>query len=155
MSRLILASLVAIVAAHIFPATAQSAFRAPKIAAEEVVSLAAPLEKFTGPKVDALGRVRVGDVRELPKAVDIGAWVPTAGGFVARLRATSAGAEGLRVKLALDAVPGLFEVRVQGADPTQVETMEIDPTLGPEAWTPWTVGETQLIELYSRVLPSP
>ena len=93
-------------------------------------------------------------MREFGKAASVGAWLPAAGGYVARFSATSAGALGLRVRLDLGAVPGEMEIRVQGDDPARIETMILDPLLGPEAWTPWTEGATQVVEIYSRVAPS-
>src|SRR5204862_5180389 len=67
---------------------------------------------------------------------------------------TSETAVGLRVRLDLGAVPGVMAMHVQGDDSAKVESMDIDPVLGPESWTPWTEGTTQLIEIYSRVKPS-
>ena len=136
------------------PALARDAFLASGMAAVDAVSLEAPAEKNAAPRVDAAGRLRVGSVRALAKSEAVTAWTPIAGGFVARLRASSADAEGLRVRLDLGAMPGVMEARVQGSDATRVETMTLDPALGPEAWTPWTEGASQLIELYSRVAPS-
>ena len=154
MFRALLSTALAAVAAFALPAAAEGTFRAPKIAPVEAVSLPAPAAKAAAPKVDAIGRYRVADVRELPKSAEVGAWVPAAGGFVARLRATSEAAEGLRVKLDLGTVPGAMEVRVQGSDPAAVESMTLDPMAGPEAWTPWTEGSSQLIEIFSPVLPA-
>jgi hypothetical protein len=57
------------------------------------------------------------------------------------------------VKLDLGAVPGALEIRVQGAD-GRVESMVADPVLGAEAWTPWTEGASQVIEVFSRFLPA-
>ena len=155
MLRAVFSSLAAVAAAAAFPAIASGVFRAPQVAPVEVVALPAPAQKSTGPRVDAAGRLRVGDVRELPKSAAIGTWTKVSGGYVARLRATSQEALGLRVKLALGTVPGAMELRAQGTDPTQVETMVIDPLDGPAPWTPWTEGETQVLEIFSPVLPSP
>ena len=47
-----------------------------------------------------------------------------------------------------------MQLRVQGDDASRVESMTLDPLAGPEAWTPWTEGETQVIEIFSAVLPS-
>lgn len=143
------ASLVA--SAH---AAAEPAFRAPQLLPAQVVTFE-PLqeEKILAPRVDASGRLRVGTVRALPKAARIEAWTPMAGGFLARIRMTSQGAVGLRVKLELGTVPGAMEVRAQG-DTGKVETMVVDPAFGNEAWTPWTEGDTQLLEIFSLVAPS-
>jgi lysyl endopeptidase len=137
------------------PAFAQDRFRAPRIAALDAVSLEAPAAKSAAARVDGAGRLRVADVRALPKVAQIPAWTPAAGGFVARFRAASDGAEGLRVRLDLGALPGLLEVRAQGSDPARTESMTIDPANGAEAWTPWTEGPSQLIELFSRAPVAP
>ncbi|MGZ5649649.1 MAG: trypsin-like peptidase domain-containing protein [Usitatibacter sp.] len=147
----------AAVAASLFAsanAAAEPDFRAPRLLAAQVVALE-PLDeaKILAPRVDASGRLRVATVRALPKAARIEAWTPMAGGFVARILATSQGAAGLRVKLELGTVPGAMEVRTQGAT-GKVETMVIDPAFGNEAWTPWTDGETQIVEVFSLVAPS-
>ncbi len=110
-----------------------------------------PLPKVAfGP--DANGRHQNGLVRALPKSVTLGAWEPVAGGYQARARASSEGAQGIRVRLDLGTLPGAVEVRAQGEGP--VETMPVDPLSGPFAWTPWTDGPAQVIEVFSRVQPS-
>jgi lysyl endopeptidase len=127
-------------------------FRAPHLAATEVVALPPLLEK-SAPRAEGDGRQRVGEVRALPKAVRIAGWSAVEGGFVARLRAASEGAQGLRVKLELGTLAGTLEVRAQGND-GRVESMRVDPALGAEAWTPWTEGPEQLIEVFSPHLPA-
>ena len=141
----------ALLAAAFLPAHAQ-VFRAPALAAPRVVSLAAPLEKAAAPSVDASGRLRVADVRALDKAAAVPQWRAADGGFVSRFTVTSSGASGLRVRLDLSEVPGPIEARVSGGDAT-IETTAIDPRNGPEAWTAWTAGDTQVIEVFSRVRP--
>lgn len=132
-----------------------ASFRAPRLVPIDVVSLAAPapVAKVAATEEEPGGRIRVATVRALPKAARIEQWTPVEGGFVARLRATSDEAQGLRVKLELGAVPGALEVRAQGPH-GRVETMRADPILGAEAWTPWTEGATQVIEVFSPFLPS-
>ena len=126
-------------------------FHAPLLAPARVISLPAPEQKAI-PAPSKQGPVRVGFVRELPKAARASAWTPVAGGYVTKLRATSEQALGLRVRLDLGVVPGSMEVRAQG-DGDRIETMVLDPTLGPTAWTPWTEGPTQVIEIFSPVKP--
>ncbi len=126
-------------------------FRAPRLAPVDVVSLPTPVEK-AAPARNPQGPWRIGSVRSLEAPVRIARWVSVAGGFAAKVRATSAGALALRVRLDLGTMPGSMELRVQGDD-GRVETMRLDPELGPEAWTPWTDGSSQVIELFSRVLP--
>jgi hypothetical protein len=131
-----------------------AAFRAARLSPVDAISLPAPAQKALAvAEEEPGGRMRVATVRALPKAAHIEAWTSVAGGFVAKLRAASEGAEGLRVRLELGTVPGSLEVRVQGAD-GRVESMVVDPTSGLEAWTPWTEGPTQIIEVFSPVMPS-
>lgn len=133
------------------PVASATLFRAPD-RAPEVLSLPAP--KAMRPAEVEGGKMRVGDVRALEKSAPLTRWEPVQDGFVARLQAESPGALGLRVRLDLGAVPGAIELRVQGSDGGAIETMVVDPTLAPEAWTPWTEGAAQLIEAYSPVRPS-
>ena len=132
--------------------SAPTSFRAAWLAPKLSVSLPAPAAKKAATMED--GRLRIGDVRGVEKASPIGDWIPADGGYVSRLRASSAGAAGIRVKLTLGTVPGAIEARVQGSG-ERIEAMTVDPFLGTEAWTPWTQGDTQTIELFSPVLPSP
>ncbi len=167
MTLLPLRSLAAFLAFISVPATAQMAarvadvapavapqFRAPALPAPLLSSLAAPSQKVAAGAEEPAGRMRVGTVRPLPKALASATWHAADGGFVSRFTARSEGAEGLRVKLALNAVPGPMELRAQGRD-GRIEVMPLDPYAGPEAWTPWTPGNTQLIEVFSAVEPSP
>jgi lysyl endopeptidase len=133
------------------PVAGAASFRAPH-RAPEVISLPAP--KALRPPGAEGGKMRVGDVRALPKARAVTRWEPVAGGYVARLQAESPGALGLRVRLDLGTMPGAIELRVQGSDAGPLETMVVDPTLGTEAWTPWTEGSAQVLEAFSPVRPS-
>ncbi len=132
-------------------ATAQ--FRAPALPAPLVASLAAPGQKVAAGAETPAGRMRVGTVRALPKAIASLAWQPADGGYITRFTARSEGAEGLRVKIALAIMPGAMELRAQGRD-GRVEAMPLDPYAGNEAWTPWTPGDTQVIEIFSAVEPA-
>ena len=134
-------------------AHAGAAFHAPVLRPSVTISLPAPADKRTGASVADDGRLQVGFVRPLDKAVPLLQWNAADGGYVARFDATSPQAEGIRVKLELGTVPGPLEVRVVGNDGV-VESMTVDPLLGNEAWTPWTPGESQAIEVYSAVAPS-
>src|SRR5690606_6745548 len=113
MIRHLAAALAAVILAAGATAHATTVFRAPSVPAAALVDLPEPLEK-SAPGVDAAGRLRVADVRALEKAAPVSTWHRAAGGFVARLQARSASAQGLRVRLALGTVPGALEVRVQG-----------------------------------------
>jgi lysyl endopeptidase len=133
---------------------ARAIFRAPALAPAQKIALPAPEAKaLAATSEETGGRLRVATVRALPKSARIEAWTAIAGGFVARLTASSPEALGLRARLDLGSLPGPIEVRVQG-NGGRIESMSIDPALGAEAWTPWTEGPTQLIELFSPVLPA-
>ncbi|HZZ92136.1 MAG TPA: trypsin-like peptidase domain-containing protein [Usitatibacter sp.] len=131
------------------PVTA--AFRAPNIPATPVVALPAPARK-SAPAPAPNGPLAVGFTRDLAKAAPLEAWTRVRDGYVLRFSASSTGAQGLRARLDVGAMPGPFEVRAQGSD-ARVETMSVDPVSGPQAWTPWTGGDTQVIEVFSPWLP--
>lgn len=124
-------------------------FRAPSLAATQSVALAAPLQKSVSASAQpANGALRVADVRGLPKSAPVEQWIAIGGGYVARFDASSATAEGLRVRLDLAGLTDGVEVRVQGADGIIVP-MRVQPGSA-TAWTPWTGGESQTVEIFSR-----
>lgn len=150
MIRTLLAALAACLATT---AVAAESFRAPMLPAPLVASFDAPEAKAAAAEEHPSGRLKVGSVRALPKAASLPAWIRFDGGHLSRAAAVSPGAAGLRVRLDLRNAPGPIEVRVRGSD-ERVEVAMVDPVNGGEAWTPWTVGDLQEIELYSRVAPS-
>jgi len=125
------------------------AFAAP---APQEITLEPPSKAALAQPKDAAGRHRSGIVRTLPKAAALGGWSAERGGYVARVRATSQGALSLRVRLDLSKLPGAVALSAQGTV-GGVETMTVEPLLGAVAWTPWTEGESQSIELFSPVRP--
>jgi len=134
-------------------APAAPRFHAPSLAAMPIAHLGPLAEKaLQGAAENPGGPVRVGTVRPLEKAVRVPTWTAVPGGFVTRWSVTAEGALGLRAQLELGTVPGTMELRAQGTD-GRIEAMTLDPTLGNTAWTPWTEGETQVIELFSTVRP--
>ena len=135
------------------PVFAVERFHAPSLAPSVRVELPAPGDKRSGATIAADGRLQIGFVRALDKSVSIPHWNAAEGGYVARIEASSPDAQGLRVKLDLGTVPGAFEVRAAGSDGV-VQSATLDPLLANEFWTPWTPGETQSIEIFSRVAPS-
>jgi hypothetical protein len=137
---------------HVTNAPAPVGLRAPWLAPDVTVVLQRPAEKSAVPPVNAGGRLPVGEVRPLAKAAEVTRWNAVPGGFVAELSATSEGALGLRVRLDLGTMPGAMQLRAMGTD-GRVETMTVDPTFGNVAWTPWTEGATQAIELFTPVRP--
>ena len=132
------------------------AWRAPLLAPVDVASMPPPLEKSVTPKSSAAGQpMQIGTDRPLEKSAAVPQWQPVTGGYVAKFRASSEGALGIRLRLELGTVPGAFELVAQGSGSDRLESMTIDPTLGNTHWTPWTEGSSQVVELFSPVLPSP
>ena len=128
-------------------------FRAPRLEPTQLVAFGPLLEKRDAASDEDSGRVRIGSVRELDKAARVDTWQPVPGGYVARLHVSSQGAAGLRVKLSLGPVPGAIEARVKGSE-DRVDGMTMEPLETSNAWTPWTAGPDQVIELFSPVQPS-
>jgi lysyl endopeptidase len=139
------------------PPAAALAWRAPNRVPVDLVSLPAPSqEKIAAGTSNVPGQpLKVATNQSLDNAIAVPHWSAAAGGFVAKVRVTSAEAAGIRTRLELGTVPGPIEVRVQGSDRSVLEFLSIDPTLGNTHWTPWTEGPSQVIELYSAVMPSP
>jgi lysyl endopeptidase len=123
-------------------------FKVPGLPALQAFTLAAPSAKAAAPEEHPGGRLRIGTVRGLPKAGPVEQWTRTHDGLVARFDAASEGAEGLRVKLDVSAIDRPLEVRVSGAD-GRIEMMTVQPGRK-DAWTPWTEGALQAIEIFSR-----
>jgi len=125
--------------------TATYAMRAPLAPAPTIEAL--PEAKVEAPAIPGRG-VRVGSVRAVGKSSTV-AWTAVEGGWVARLRIASAGAAGLRARLALpDRLAGA-QVVARGTH-GRAEGFEAD---GPLAWTPWTPGAAQEIEVFTRAAP--
>lgn len=132
------------------------AWRAPLLVPVDVASMPPPLEKSVTAKSSASGQpMQIGTDRPLEKSAAVPQWQPVTGGYVAKFRASSDGALGIRLRLELGTVPGAFELVAQGSGSDRLESMTIDPTLGNTHWTPWTEGSSQVVELFSPVLPSP
>src|SRR5258706_111333 len=141
--------------------TAKSAarpqFRAPALVASTKVTLGAMSvsEKALAATPSKAGEpLRIGAVRALAKSSALETWTPVDGGFATRMQMASEGALGIRVKLELAGVSSPLEVRVQGND-GRVEWRPVDPAKGSEAWTPWTEGPEQMIEVFSPVALDP
>src|SRR5258706_1882095 len=101
-------------------------FRAPEMTSRQLIGLEAPLEKSAaGVEEQPGGRIRVATVRPLPKAASVDEWTAIQGGLVARLDASSLGAEGLRVRLDIADSERAIEVRVQGSH-GRIEALTID-----------------------------
>ena len=127
-------------------AAVPTAFKAPALRA----SLELVLPPMAAGKVDASKPnepFRVGSVRALPKSSAVDSWSAVEGGFVSRAMLGSEGGLGIRVKLELSGLAAPIEVRVQGND-GRVESMNVDAGRT-EAWTPWTEGAQQMVEVFS------
>lgn len=136
-------------AAEAQKAAARTAFKAPALRA----SLELVLPPMTAEKTEASKPnepLRVGSVRALPKSSVVDSWMPVEGGFASRALLGSEGALGIRVKLDLSGLSAPIEVRAQGNDGV-VESMTV-PAGASDAWTPWTDGAQQMVEVFS---PSP
>lgn len=120
--------------------------RAPHMAAETVI--AAIEAKSSGASPDRRG-VRVGSVRAVEKSARAPAWEKVDGGWVMRFALESAGAVGLRARLALPQGMAGAQVVARGTSGA-VAGADIE---GAEAWTPWTEGGRQEVEVFSRSLP--
>jgi hypothetical protein len=119
--------------------------RAPGWAAAEVLAAA---EAKVSEAAVARGS-RVGSVRAVAKSTGA-AWTAVPGGWVARFALSSPGAAGLRAKLALPAGLADAEVVVRGATGAE----EGAAVSGEAAWTPWTAGDRQEVELFTRSYPT-
>jgi len=138
------------------PAPALVTWRAPNRAPIDLVTLPAPSqEKIAVGAANTPGQpLKIATNQPLDNAIVIPGWSAAGAGYVATIRVTSAGAAGIRTRLDLGTVPGTIELRAQGSDSSVIEYMPVDPMLGNTHWTPWTEGASQVIELYSPVLPS-
>lgn len=95
------------------------------------------------------GAMRLGSATDFTNTFGAVSWgLADAGRVVGRLQVRSAGAAGLRARLVLPAGLEVSEVRVLGKD-ARVEAMRVSSP-GLPLWTPYTDGESQLVEL---VLP--
>ncbi len=128
-------------------------FVAPMLAPRTHVALPAPRDKLV-PQQRPGKPLAIGAARTLEKSVAIVSWVPAAGGFVATLDASSEGAAGLRVELALHDLAAPLAVRAKGTN-DRIETEILEAGASSSAWTPWTEGATQTLELFSAVRPPP
>jgi hypothetical protein len=122
------------------------ALRAP---GSEAVRVSALPQAKQAPSPEVRGK-RVGSVRDVAGSSAAASWREVEGGWVARFVAASPGAAGLRTRLALPAGIDAAEVVARGS----AGATEGFAVAGPQAWTPWTEGDAQEIEIYSRTLPA-
>ncbi|MBL8521842.1 MAG: trypsin-like peptidase domain-containing protein, partial [Betaproteobacteria bacterium] len=98
---------------------------------------------------DPLAPQRVGAIFESGTASLVPAWETHRDGFVTQFRVRSAGAKGIRTKILLPAGVTLGEIRARAADSDVAEGIPLAFAHAGEIWTPYTEGETQLIEIFS------
>ena len=127
--------------------------RAPRLMPIDLVSLPAPRQK-SAPAAPPHGPRRVGTVRELSQPAAIAAWTPSGGGYVAKVRVSAEQAIGIRARLELGDLEAPVEIRAQGSD-GGIQTQAVEAASGPEAWGPWTEGQSQVLELFTRERPAP
>jgi lysyl endopeptidase len=136
-------------------AAGRAQFKAPTISVALKVSLPAPsAEKSAIAATPPSGRLRIGDVRPLAKSSAVDTWTPVEGGFATRILVSSAQAVGIRTQLEMSSETPAFEIRAQGND-GQVQWMRVDPSKRTEAWTPWTEGSEQMIEVFAPLPLAP
>ena len=122
--------------------------RAPHTPAWEAFAL--PPDKAAAPREGARGRI-VGGVRAVgSNAGTIPGWQPVPGGWVARVAVSSPGAQGLRARIRLPAGIAAGEVTARGPD----GEVHGSPAAAGEAWTAYTGGARQEIEIFSRTRPA-
>ena len=133
-------------------ADAPATFRAPQLQSHQSVRLSPMMAKAATVPERAGGPVEVGAVRALPKSAEAQQWVAVSGGFVTVLDLSSPDSAGIRARLDLAPSAPAIEIRVQGTD-GRIEAMTANAARSTEAWTPFTAGETQRVELFSRERP--
>lgn len=103
-----------------------------------------PPEKPSAPR-------RVGSVFPANHAATVAQWQLFADGtYVTHLKITSAGALGIRAKLLLPAGVTMGEMRVVSNAGDSAEVLPLWVSREGEIWTPYTDGETQIVEIQSR-----
>jgi hypothetical protein len=123
------------------------ALRAPSDAAVPVTAL--PEEKAVAPSPDRRS-LRVGSVRAVAKSAGPARWTAVEGGWATRFRLHSEGAAGLRARISLP--EGLAGVQVIArGERGEAHGFVAEGAL---AWTPWTEGSTQDVEVFSPALPA-
>ena len=70
-------------------------------------------------------------------------------GFVTQVRIVSSGAKGIRAKIKLPPGVVMGEILARAPDSDKVEGIPLRFAHDGEIWTPYTEGDTQLIEVFS------
>lgn len=113
-----------------------------------VIDLSAPVSAKRATSIPEVrgGALRLGSATDFADTFGAVSWARAADGRpVGRLQVRSNGAAGLRVQLVPPAGVAVSEVRVAGPD-ARVEAFRVSSATAP-LWTPYTDGETQLVEL--------
>ena len=125
-------------------AAANSKYAQPKATGlSEILGIKAPPARGALP-------VRVASLFPSGTDASLALWVAVdGGGYATHFRITSTGALGIRARLALP--PGLTEgeLRVVGRLGEDAEVVPLRVALNGEIWTPYTEGQTQIVELFT------
>lgn len=93
--------------------------------------------------------VRVGSVFASGEALRVPQWEVHRDGVLTHFRVTSAGAKGIRAKVALPPGVVLGDIRVRAPGDLFAERVPLSAQYQGTIWTPYTDGDTQLIELHT------
>lgn len=93
--------------------------------------------------------MRVGSVFESGAPAAVPQWEILREGAVTHFRVSSSGAKGIRARLVLPAGATLGEIRVMAPGDTVAERVPLSAQFEGAIWTPYTEGDTQLIELFT------
>jgi lysyl endopeptidase len=134
------------------PAVPTLTLRAPQLRPAVVDALVPAQEKRATLTLATPGPMRVGTVRGVNAEKRATVWraLPE-GGFVTQLVARSSGAQGIRARIEISAARAGMDFRVVSAAGGVVEAGL--SSLKGDVWTPYTEGDTQVIELYSASDP--
>jgi lysyl endopeptidase len=114
------------------------------------VALTAAAEAKSADGLPDRGGRRVGTVRAVANTVAPADWTAVEGGWAARFTLTSDGATGLRARISLP--EGIVDAQVV-ARGTRGELQGFFAN-GTTAWTPWTEGSSQEVEVFSAARPA-
>ncbi len=114
----------------------------------------ASADKRAAPAQEKSGRLRVGTVRDVMPQKRAQAWSADAQGrYVMRTAVRSREAKGIRARLDISRIAPGMEIRVAADFGSIAEVMPLDAQAAGEIWTPYTEGDTQFIEVWSRSDP--
>ena len=101
---------------------------------------------------EPLAPLRVGAIFESGQPPLSPEWEGVKQGFVTQVRIVSSGAKGIRAKIKLPPGVVMGEILARAPDSDKVEGIPLRFAHDGEIWTPYTEGDTQLIEVFSPQL---